>query len=180
MPASFPLRVILLMILTLGGVSPGLAEPAAGSASAALLAVPVRYNNGIIQVVGKNGAPLPSNWLVYARDVDGGGTTMQLTFANGQMIHEQVSVRPAAMFQESAFILQETLPVDAEQAFAIAQKTAAAQGHTMAAANYELARQGSDEPPVWTVQCLDENGKVLGTVQIVCTDGTVLSATGFR
>jgi hypothetical protein len=142
--------------------------------------VPARYDNGIIQVVGQSGAPWPTKWIIYARDADGGGTTMQLTFEDGQIIHEQVSLRPSAMFQESAYILQEPLSVDADRAFTIAQKTAQTHGQSMVAANYELVRQGPDEAPRWIVQCLNEKGTVLGTVQILCTDGAVLSSTGFH
>jgi hypothetical protein len=151
-----------------------------GGAVAAMQALPVRYNNGILLVQGKGGTTHPEQWTIIARDLDNEGDITTLTIAGGQVVSEAPSLNLGQMFRQSGYINPPSIQFDSGSAFHTAENYAEANGKILASVNYSLVQKGEDVSPIWTLDCFDAAGKSLGHLQISATKGDVISHKGFN
>lgn len=177
-------RFFLLLVAVFAGIGWGFAQDAVPSVSpkgavAAMLAVPIKFSNSILQVSGNHGDPNPSEWHIIARDTDTQGTIVSLRVAGGQVVAEAPSVNLGQMFREAGYLTAAGLTVDSGDAFLKALSYAVANGRTLGSVNYTLIRRGADVEPVWKLQCFDANGKHIGDMQVEATSGAVVWQHGF-
>lgn len=155
------------------------AEP--GSALEAMLALGDKYSGGIVEVTGRAGAPGPREWVILARNPDSNGKLHQVKVARGQIVADTMSLNPVETLRSpSDFIAITSMQVDSDDAYAIAQKKAAACGASLGAVDYSLTARGKSVGPVWSLQCSDSNGRPLGKMEILARSGDVISSSGFK
>ena len=68
---------------------------------------------------------------------------------------------------------------DSRDAFDLAQRYANANQKTIASASLVLAQQGNGAVPIWSVWCYAPDGTYFGEMQLLATDGTVISNDAF-
>jgi hypothetical protein len=172
---SFGAAACLLLLAASANASP---DPA--GAVAAMKALPFKFDNGVLEVTGKNGAPQPAEWVIIARDADTMGTITKLTVAGGQVLSQSPSGNLGQMFRESGFIAAETIKADSREVFQTAAKLLKeSHGLNLASADYQLIKPAADLDPVWKLICRDDQGKKLGELQISATHGAVMTQSGF-
>ena len=69
--------------------------------------------------------------------------------------------------------------MDSRDAFAIAQKYARANGKTVGSVSFALQQKGGSSAPIWSVWCYGPSGSYQGLLQMLATDGTVISNDAF-
>lgn len=149
-------------------------------AVAAMLALPVKYNNGILKVSSaEEGNPNPSQWYIIARDTDTQGTIRSITVAGGQVIADSPSLNVGEMFRESAYISAVGLTFDSGDVFLKALSYATANNKSLGGVSYTLIKKGPDVAPIWDLKCYDPSNHYLGDLQVVATSGEVISHKGF-
>lgn len=154
----------------------GTAAPDPAGAVNAMLALPYKFQNGVLEVRGKNGAPDPAEWLITARDADTVGTITQLTVAGGQVISQRVSGNLGQMFRESGYIDPKSISADSAQVFQSACKFfRETKSVEVASADFVLVKPSADLAPQWQVLCRAADGKALGTLVLSATNGAVLT-----
>jgi hypothetical protein len=135
-------------------------------ALACLEALPEKYRSGVLKLSADNADPDPDTWYVSAqagRD-DKGMRSIQV--ASGQIISD----KPLDLSK---------VELDSREAFDIAQQYAGANGKQIGTVSFVLNQQGSSAVPIWSIWCYGPNGTYFGEMQLLATDGTVISNDAF-
>jgi len=154
--------------------------PVAGGAVAAMLAVPPKYADGILEVTGRGGSPNPKEWVLQAWNTEDPGTVHKLTVAGDQFLSDSLSVNIYAAERKEINIPMSAVGIDSGGVWEIARSYAAANGATLGQVDYLLTCHAKRTPPVWTAECRDAAGKTLGKLEILSTSGTVRNFSGFK
>ncbi len=154
--------------------------PTKGEAVAAMLAVPPKYADGILEVTGQNGAPNPEEWILQAWNTEDPGTVHKLTVRDDQFVSDVLSVNIYEAERKEINIPMPDIRLDSGDAYEIAQSYAAANGKTLGHVNYSLTTRARRTPPIWTLDCFDGKGSHIGKLEILATSGTVLASPGFK
>jgi hypothetical protein len=154
--------------------------PVAGGAVAAMLAVPPKYADGILEVIGKGGSPNPKEWVLQAWNTEDPGTVHKLTVVGDQFVSDSLSVNLYEAERKEINIPMSAAGIDSGGVWDIARSYAAANGATLGQVDYLLTCHAKRTPPVWTAECRDAAGKTLGKLEILATTGAVRSSPGFK
>jgi hypothetical protein len=142
-------------------------QPDSNSALGALSILPPEYQGYVVKVSADNGDP---------GDPEGG--LFSITIANSEIVQEKPSLNLGELFRNPSPIAIERMTIDSPAAFDIAQQFAAANDRTLATVSYVLQQTGADSAPVWQIWCYDRGGRYFGYLEIVATNGTVISNDG--
>lgn len=150
----------------------------AGTALSAVEALPIKYKHGVIKISADNGDPEPPQWYFVAKNSDRDDVTYSITVVQGQITAEKPTLDLRALIRDAAPINFSRVTLDSAGAWAIAEKYVTANGKKLGSVSYALQQQGRDATPIWSVWCYDLNTRYLGLLQILATDGTVISSEG--
>ncbi len=154
--------------------------PVAGGAVAAMLAVPPKYADGILEVTGRDGSPNPKEWTLQAWNTEDPGTVHKLTVVGDQFVSDALSVNIYEAERKEINIPMSAVGIDSGGVWEIARSYAAANGTTLGRVDFMLTCHAKKTPPVWTAECHDPAGKPLGKLEILATSGTVRNFSGFK
>ena len=154
--------------------------PTKGEAVAAILAVPPKYADGILEIKGQGGDPNPREWILQAWNTEDPGTVHKLTVRDNQFVSDSLSVNIFEAVRKEINIPLAAVRVDSGSAYRIAQSYASANGKTLGRVNYGLTVQAKRTPPVWTLDCFDSGGSHIGKLEILATSGAVTASPGFK
>ena len=129
-------------------------------------------------IAGRDGAPTPERWHVLIHDPTGEAGLREFVIADRKV----VASRPVSQFAQSLTkddIISNRLIVDSDDAARIAQVFCRTNGVPAATLHYELRKDGPAAPAMWTVICVNTDGKELGRVVVSAERGTVLLHPGF-
>lgn len=148
-------------------------------ALACLEALPEKYRNGVLKLSADNADPDPDTWYVSAqagRD-DKGMRSIQV--ASGQIISDKPALGLREIFSSAKPLDLSKVQLDSREAFDIAQQYAGANGKQIGTVSFVLNQQGSSAVPIWSIWCYGPNGTYFGEMQLLATDGTVISNDAF-
>lgn len=168
----FSLLAILLSLF----VARAVAET---GAVAALNSLPAKYRDGVLKLSADNADPNPDTWYIVARRGDDGSNIHNLTVAGGQVISDKRTIGLREIFGQASPVAVAKVLVDSPTAFEIAQKYARANGKTVGSVSFALQQNGGASAPIWSVWCYSPGGSYQGLMQLLATDGTVISNDAF-
>lgn len=148
-------------------------------AIASLNSLPAKYRDGVLKLSADNAAPNPDTWYAVAQKGDSDSDIHNLTLAGGQLVSDRRTLGLREIFGQASPVTLSKVQVDSRDAFAIAQKYAKANGKTVGSVSFALQQKGSSSAPVWSVWCYSPSGSYQGLMQLLATDGTVISNDAF-
>jgi hypothetical protein len=177
-PKIRDMKKAILLLICAGWVSPVFAEDAKG-ALANLRAVPAEFQNGILKLSADNCDPNPDIWYVSAKSDLKKGGVQNFELAAGQVVSSKSSLGLREALGSNKPIDLAKIQFDSRDAFDLAQRYARANHKTIDSVSLVLSQQGSAAVPLWSVWCYGPNGKYFGELQLLATDGTVISNGAF-
>jgi len=169
-------KFLLLSFVALSSVA--FAEDTKG-ALANLHAVPSEYRNGIIKLSADDCDPNPDIWYVTAKSGSKKGGIREFELASGQVVSSKASLGLRELVSSNKPIDLAKIQFDSRDAFDLAQHYARANNKVIASVSFALTQQGASSVPVWYVWCYGPNEKYFGQLQLLATDGTVISNDAF-
>jgi len=172
-------QVLLSLFLFTPGFLLG-AHSRSESAFTALTTLPIEEMDRLAKVAACEGSPAPERWhfLVYAPDAENG--YREYVVEN----HKVVARRQVSQFAETIaagdVMGTDAVKVDSDRLAALALQYARVNKAPLATCNYELSREGPGLAPRWKVDCLDREGRVLGSLVVNAAQERVVSHEGFR
>jgi hypothetical protein len=151
-------------------------QPDSNSALGALSILPPEYQGYVVKLSADNGDPDPPQWYILAYSPENG--LFSITIAKGEIVQEKPSLNLGELFKSPSPIATERIAIDSPTAFEIAKQFAAANGRNLGTVSYVLQQTGADSAPVWQIWCYDHGGRYFGYLEIVATNGNVISNDG--
>lgn len=148
-------------------------------ALANLRAVPPEFQNGIIKLSADNCDPDPEIWYVSAQSNSKKGGSREFELAAGQVASSKPSLGLRAVFSSTKPIDVAKIQFDSRDVFDLAQRYAKANNKVLGSVSLVLNQKGTAAVPVWYVWCYGPNERYLGQLQLLATDGTVISNDAF-
>ena len=171
------MKTILFLICAALGSS-ALAEDNKG-ALANLRAIPPEFQNVIVKLSADNCDPNPEIWYVSAQSNSNKGGNREFELASGQVVSSKPSLGLRTAFSSSKPIDVAKIQFDSRDAFDLAQRYAKANNKVLGSVSFVLNQKGTAAVPVWSVWCYGPNEKYYGQLQLLATDGTVISNDAF-
>ncbi len=131
--------------------------------------------NRVIEVKGESGVPQPERWIVVLDDPLARGGVRELEIANGRIVSERTPVRKYSGVSTDAAMNFERLNLDSKGAFTVAEQEAKLAKISFDAVDYVLRKDDERGTPVWDLQLLDPDLRLVGSVRIAADTGAVLS-----
>jgi hypothetical protein len=172
------MKKAFLLLICAVWVTQVLAEDSKG-ALANLRAVPPEFQNGIMKLSADNCDPNPDIWYVSVKSNLKKGGFRGLELAAGQVISSKSSLGLREALGSNKPIDLSKIEFDSRDAFDLAQRYAKSNNKTIASVSLALTQKGSSAVPVWHVWCYGPNEKYFGQLQLLATDGTVISNDAF-
>jgi len=169
-------RILLLSFLAL--TSAAFAEDSKG-ALANLHAVPAEFRNGIMKLSADDCDPNPDIWYVAAKSDSNKGGFREFELASGQVVASKASLGLRETFRSDTPLDLSKIQFDSGDAFDLAQRYARANNKVIGSVSFVLTQKGSSAVPLWYVWCYGPNEKYFGQLQLLATDGTVISNDAF-
>lgn len=148
-------------------------------ALASLNALPAKYKDGVLKLSADNANPNPETWYVVAQRGGNDSDIHNLTIEGGQVVSDKRTIGLREIFGQASPVSLARVAVDSQDAFAIAQKYANANGKTVGSVSFALQQKGGSSAPIWSVWCYGPSGSYQGLLQMLATDGTVISNDAF-
>jgi len=149
------------------------------SAMATLQALPVKYQNGVFKVSADNAKPNPDTWYIVARGNADDSPFHNITMSGGQVVSDKITLGLREIFTAPSPISLGRVQIDSPAAYAIAERYAQANGKSLGGVSFALEQKGSDAAPIWSIWCYGVEGSYYGLMQLLATDGTVVSNDAF-
>jgi hypothetical protein len=169
-------RILLLSFLAL--TSAAFAEDSKG-ALANLHAVPAEFRNGIMKLSADDCDPNPDIWYVAAKSDSKKGGFREFELASGQVVSSKASLGLREAFSSDKPLDLSKIQFDSRDAFDLVQRYARANNKVIGSVSFVLTQKGSSAVPLWYVWCYGPNEKYFGQLQLLATDGTVISNDAF-
>lgn len=168
-----PLLIALFLPITLHAAEKNV------SAMDCLNALPAKYRPGILKLAADDAAPNPDTWYVVA-EVDGySGDIHKITVTGGQIVSDKRGLGLREIFTSPTPINLSKVVIDSDDVFKIAQRYARANGKKIASVSFVLEQKGKTATPIWSVWCYGADGTRFGLMQLLATDGTVITNNAF-
>lgn len=169
------MRIFLsILLLTFGSLSFAPAGDRDG-AIAAMQALPQRFQNGILRLSADEGQPNPQIWYLVARDMSEDAPPRNFTVSAGQVTSQRVALNLRTLLNRPSPINLANVQVDSRDAWDLAQKFSSDQGRRLGSVSYLLQQEGRNAVPIWTVWCYAPDGRYIGVVSFLATNGAIVS-----
>ena len=169
-------RFLFLSFVAL--TSAAFAEDSKG-ALANLHAVPAEFRNGIMKLSADDCDPNPDIWYVAAKSDSKKGGFREFELASGQVVSSKASLGLRETLSSDKPLDLSKIQFDSRDAFDLAQRYARANNKVIGSVSFVLTQKGSSAVPLWYVWCYGPNEKYFGQLQLLATDGTVISNDAF-
>ena len=146
---------------------------------ACLEALPEQYRNGVLKLSADNANPDPDTWYVSAQAGPDDKGMRSIEVASSQIISDKPALGLREIFSSAKPLDLSKVQLDSREIFDIAQQYAGANGKQIGTVSFALNQQGSSAVPIWSVWCYGPNGTYFGELQLLATDGTVISNDAF-
>jgi hypothetical protein len=168
-------------LLTLAFVALAAALQAADpdGAIACLQSLPAKYKNGVLKLSADNASPTPDAWYLVVQSGGDDSNIHNLSMAGGQILSNKRTLGFREIFSQASPMALDRVVVDSRDAFGIAQRYARANRMTVGSVSFALQQSGDSAVPVWSLWCYGPSGSYLGFMNILATDGTVVSNDAF-
>jgi hypothetical protein len=153
-------------------------QSVSNSALGALSVLPPQYQGYVVKLSADNGNPDPPQWYILAYRGSPEEGLFSIAIANGEIVQEKPSLNLGELFKNPSPIVLDRIAIDSPTAFKIAREVAAANGRDLDSVSYVLQQAGADSAPVWEIWCYDRAGRYFGYLEIVATNGSVISTDG--
>lgn len=171
------MKVFIAAILLLG--SAHLHAGDTKGALACLNSLPDKYRNGVLKLSADNANPDPTTWYVVAKAGGGDSGIRNITVASGEVTSDTPALGLRQIFSSDKPVNIAKVEIDSRDAFEIAQRYANANGKTIGSVSFVLNQKGSSAVPIWSVWCYGPSGNYFGEMQLLATDGSVISNDAF-
>jgi hypothetical protein len=168
----------LLAAVLLGTLSTLSANDPAG-AIANLRALPAEFQNGVLKLSADNCAPNPGRWYIAAKSDAKDGGVHNFEMAAGQVLSNKPTLGLSRLLHGNKPISVSKIEFDSRDTFDLAQRYANANQKIIASTSLALTQQGEGATPIWSVWCYGPDGTYFGEMQMLATDGTVVSNDAF-
>lgn len=148
-------------------------------AIASLNALSSSYRDGVLKLSADNADPNPDTWYVAAQKDGDDSNIHNITVADGQVTSDKRTLGFREIFSQASPVSLDKVTVDSREAFEIAQNYAKANGRMLGSVSFVLQQKGASAAPVWSVWCYGPDGSYLGLMQMLATNGTVISNDAF-
>jgi hypothetical protein len=148
-------------------------------AIACLNALPEKYRAGVLKLSADNANPDPVTWYVVAQAGGEKGGMRNLTVSSGEVTSDKPALGLRQIFSSDKPIDLSKVRIDSRDAFEIAQRYAAANGKTIGSVSFVLNQKGNSAVPIWSVWCYGPSENYFGQMQLLATDGSVISNDAF-
>ncbi len=148
-------------------------------ALACLNALPTPYRDGILKLSADNADPNPDTWYVVAQKGGKDSDIHNITVAGAQVVSDKRTLGFREILTQASPVSLEKVTVDSRDAFEIAQNYARANGQMVGSVSFALQQKGPSSAPLWSVWCYGPDGSYQGLMQLLATDGTVISNNAF-
>lgn len=169
------MRSLVCLAAFLALVSPVLAQGRV-SLLEAVQVLPAGYRDGILRVSADNANPNPDSWYFVVQTGGARGTMRNVTVSVGQISSDRVTLGLRQMISNSSPLSLSRLQIDSPAAFAIARTRVQSSGATLGTVSYVLEQSGRDATPIWSIWCYARNGRYLGVMRIMGSDGSIISS----
>jgi hypothetical protein len=172
-------KVLICLLLILEGAA--FAAPAMReSAFTALSALPIEEMERLAKVAACEGSPAPERWhfLVCAPNAENG--YREYVVANHQVVARREFSQFAERLTEEDALGTYAVRVDSDRLGALALQYAKVNRELLSTCNYELSREGAGLAPRWKIDCLDKDGRTIGTIVVNAADERVVAHDGFK
>lgn len=149
------------------------------SALTALNSLPSKYRDGVLKLSADNADPNPETWYVVAQAAGSDSNIHNITIEGGEVVSNKRTLGLREIFSQVSPVTLDKVRIDSGAAFDIVQNYARANGRTVGSVSFVLQQKGAASTPVWSVWCYARDGRYLGLLQLLATDGTVISNDAF-
>jgi hypothetical protein len=168
-----------LLVLAFVALAAALQAADPAGAIACLQSLPAKYQNGVLKLSADNASPNPDAWYLVVLSGGDDSNIHSLSMAKGQILSNRRSLGFREIFSQASPMELGKIAVDSRDAFGIAQRYARANKMTVGSVSFALQQSGDSAVPVWSVWCYGPSGSYLGLMNILATDGTVVSNDAF-
>lgn len=169
---------VFLFLICAGLIPSAMADDNKG-ALANLRAIPLEFQSGIMKLSADDCDPNPQIWYITAQSDSKKAGFREFELAAGQVVSSKSSLGLREVFSSSKPIDLSKIQFDSRDAFDMAQRYARANDKVIASVSLVLNQKGGAAVPVWSVWCYGPNEKYFGQLQLLATDGTVISNDAF-
>lgn len=172
--------LLIPTLLLLANASLLAAAGDSGSAFDAIRQLPRGESKKLARIEARDGTPVPERWYFIMHDPKGESGVHEYVVAGGEVVASRSLSQFAESVREQDVFGLGPLKIDSDRVAKLAQEYAFANNVTIASMNYALKKEGADAVPLWSVSCLDENGKDIGHLVVSAGKGNVVSHEGFE
>ncbi len=157
-------------------------DPAQSAAAApggfldAVQILPPEYRQGIVKVSADDGNPNPETWYFSARNANKANDIYSLEVTDGSLTLEKPSLDFRVLLGKPTSISLPQIQVDSLGAWDIAVTFCQSRGKQLGTVSYVLKQAGASAAPIWSVWCYDPSGDDIGEIQILATNGSIISS----
>jgi hypothetical protein len=170
---------LLAVVLCLAGTTLAPAKEGANTALGAIKQLPRGEYKKIVRIEGRDGSPAPERWHIIVHDPKDENGVHEYVIASGEL----VASRAISQFVESVkaddVVRESLVKIDSDKLGALATEYATVNNVPVASFNYALKKEGVDAVPLWSVTCLDDQGRQVGQLVVSAGKGNVISHEGF-
>lgn len=149
------------------------------SALAALDALPDKFHMGVLKLTADNANPNPKTWYFTAQEGGPDTPIHSIVVEDGQVIRNRLSLGIREIFSNPSAIDFAKVGVDSTAAYAIAAAYASANNQTLGGVSFALQQKGGAAMPIWSIWCYSQSGSYLGRMDLLASDGTVITNDAF-
>lgn len=142
----------------------------------AIAVLPPQYRRGIVKVSADAANPNPETWYFTARNADKANDVYSLEITNGRLIKEKPSFNLGALLGKPTAIDFNKVEFDTLGIWKIASANCARRGRLLVSAAYVIEQTGYSADPIWKVWCYDSNGDEFAELDILSTNGSIISS----
>lgn len=146
------------------------------SLAEAIAVLPTEYQREIIKVSADDANPNPETWYFTARNSDKANDVYSLKVSKGRLTLEKPSFNLGAILGKPTALDLKQLELDTLAIWKITAANCARRGRALVTASYVVEQTGYSAAPVWKVWCYDSNGDEFAQLDILATNGSIISS----
>ena len=175
---TYPQIPTFFLILWIGAGSALPATVSDPTAKKALRRLPNSEAQRLARIVAIGGTPVPESWHILSHDPGSETGIRERVVADGAISESAETSAHADYLTEDDIIGRRAVKTDTDRIFSMANQYALENDLLVTSMNYTLEKNALGEA-VWKVDCLGENGAVVGALVIAAETGEVLARDGF-
>lgn len=145
----------------------------------ALRLLPESSGERVAMITGRDGEPTPERWHFIVYDPAEPSGLHEYVVAKGEVVASRSLSQFAETVAPADVVGSAAIKIDSKEALSTARKYVESSKLTPAAYAFSLRKEPKAEGPLWTVACLDQEGRELAKVKVAANSGKVIEHDGF-